>query len=335
MNPTIASFPASRTRRLRARKSISNLIRENKLSTSDLIWPLFVQDRTSNQTINSMPGVSRLSIKNAVAAAAEAVELGIPAIAIFPHVSEHLKTPDCKEAWNPENLANRTTRAIRKSVPNIEIMLDVALDPYNVHGHDGLFANGQVLNDETLECLTKQALSHAKAGATILGPSDMMDGRIGRIRESLEANNYKDIILFSYAAKYASAFYDPFRNSIGSRIALKGSKETYQINPSNSDEAIRVVQRDLKEGADAIIIKPGTLYLDICQRVSQHFRVPTFAYQVSGEFAMFHAAAANGWIDLEKAMLESLISFKRAGCTGIISYFAPNAAKYLNVRGNN
>ena len=277
-----------------------------------------------------MPGVNRLSIDLAVEAASEACQLGIPAVALFPQTDTGQKTRTCEEAWNPENLVNRATRAIRESIPDIEVMLDIALDPYNADGHDGLVGDaGEILNDETLDCLEKQALSHAEAGATILGPSDMMDGRIGRIRQTLEAGGYKNVVILSYAAKFASAFYGPFRDAIGSSGALKGGKETYQMDPGNTDEALRMIQRDLSEGADAVMVKPGLPYLDICQRVSCEFQVPTFAYQVSGEFAMIEAAAANGWLGRDRAILESLLAFKRAGCVGVLSYFAPFAAQRL------
>lgn len=325
-----SNFPANRPRRLRARPAIRQLVQENDLSISDLIWPLFVTEGTDAEPINAMPRVSRLPIALAVEAASRAVDLGIPAIAIFPQVPAAKKTRECEEAWNPENLVNRTTRAIREQVAGkIEVMLDVALDPYNSDGHDGLVRGSKVVNDETLECLEKQALSHAAAGASILGPSEMMDGRIGRIRGALETNGYQEVIIFSYSAKFDSAFYGPFRDAIGSATVLREGKATYQLNPSNSDEAVRMVQRDLAEGADAVIVKPGLPYLDLCQRVSREFRVPTFAYQVSGEYAMIQAASERGWIDQERAVLESLLALKRAGCAGILTYFAPFVAEWL------
>ena len=329
MKPALAPFPACRPRRLRSREGIRRLVRENRLSASDLIWPIFVKEGTGKVPVAAMPGVNRLSIDLAVEAASEAVDLGIPAVAVFPQVADSLKSRSCEEAWNPDNLANRAARAISGSVPDIEVMLDVALDPYNSDGHDGLLRDGRILNDETLACLEKQALSHAEAGACILGPSDMMDGRIGRIRNALESGGHKDVILLSYSAKFASAFYGPFRDAIGSGGALKGGKETYQLDPGNTDEAMRMVQRDLMEGADAVMVKPGLPYLDLCQRVSRRFQAPVFAYQVSGEYAMIRAAASNGWIDLERAMIESLLAFKRAGCAGVLSYFAPFAARRL------
>lgn len=330
MASEIAPFPAHRARRLRARDGIRRLVRENNLECSDLIWPVFLREgQNVSEPVSAMPGVARLSIDLAVEAAAKAVELGIPAIALFPQVERGDKTVGCEEAWNPENLANRAARAIRKSVPELEIMLDVALDPYNSDGHDGLYREGEVLNDETLKCLERQALGHAAAGATILGPSDMMDGRIGRIRNSLEDNGYNDLIIISYSAKYASAFYGPFRDAVGSSGALKGDKSTYQLDPGNSDEALRMAWRDIREGADAVMVKPGMPYLDLCRRISVRCGVPTFAYQVSGEYAMIRAAAMQGWIDLDRAVLESLLAFKRAGCAGILTYFAPMAARML------
>lgn len=325
-----SNFPANRPRRLRARRAIRQLVQENHLSISDLIWPLFVTEGTDAEPINAMPRVSRLPIELAVEAASRAVDLGIPAVAIFPQVPAARKTRECEEAWNPENLVNRVTRAIREQVAEkIEIMLDVALDPYNSDGHDGLVRDGKVLNDETLECLKKQALSHAEAGASILGPSEMMDGRIGRIRGALEANGYQDVIIFSYSAKFDSAFYGPFRDAIGSASVLRGGKATYQLNPGNSDEAMRMVQRDLVEGADAVIVKPGLPYLDLCQRVSRELKVPVFAYQVSGEYAMIQTASEKGLIDQERAVLESLLALKRGGCAGILTYFAPFVAEWL------
>ena len=330
MESEFAPFPAHRARRLRARDGIRRLVREKNLECSDLIWPVFLREgECVSEPVSAMPGVERLSIDLAVDAAAKAVELGIPAVALFPHVEPGDKSAGCEEAWNPENLANRAARAIRKSVPELEIMLDVALDPYNSDGHDGLYRNGEVLNDETLHCLERQALGHAEAGASILGPSDMMDGRIGHIRNSLEDNGYKDLIIISYSAKYASAFYGPFRDAVGSSGVLKGDKSTYQLDPGNSDEALRMARRDIREGADAVIVKPGMPYLDLCRRISAHCRVPTFAYQVSGEYAMIRAAAMQGWIDLDRALLESLLAFKRAGCAGILTYFAPMAARML------
>jgi len=281
------------------------------------------------EPIASMPGVERLSVDLAVRAAEEAAGLSIPVICLFPYTDPSVKTETCEEAWNPENLTNRAIRAIKAAVPDIAVMTDVALDPYNSNGHDGLVVNGEIVNDASVEALVKMALVQAEAGADILGPSDMMDGRIGAMRQALEAAGHQGVAILSYAAKYASAFYGPFRDAVGASGALKGDKKTYQMNPANSDEALRLVARDLAEGADMVMVKPGMPYLDICRRVKDAYGVPTFAYQVSGEYAMIKAAALNGWIDGEKAMLESLMAFKRAGCDGILTYFAPEAARLI------
>jgi porphobilinogen synthase len=330
MQPVHAPFPLSRFRRTRRTPALRALTQEVTLGAADLIWPLFVRDGALvREPIASMPGVERLSIDLAVEAAALAQDLGIPAVCLFPYTDPALKTADCREAWNPDNLANRAIRAIKAQVPGVAVMTDVALDPYNAHGHDGLVRDGVILNDETIEALVRMALVQAEAGADILGPSDMMDGRIGAMRAALEAAGQKDVAILSYAAKYASAFYGPFRDAVGASGALKGDKKTYQMNPANSDEALRLVARDLSEGADMVMVKPGMPYLDICARVKEAFGAPTFAYQVSGEYAMIKAAAANGWIDGERAMLESLIAFKRAGCDGILTYFAPEVARLL------
>ena len=330
MHPVLAAFPMGRFRRTRRTASLRDLCQEVRLSAADLIWPLFVRDGAGvREPIASMPGVDRLSVDLLVEAAREAAGLGIPAICLFPYTDPALKTADCREAWNPDNLANRAIRAIKAAVPDIAVMTDVALDPYNAHGHDGLVVDGEILNDETVEALVKMALVQADAGADILGPSDMMDGRIGAMRAALETAGHKDVAILSYAAKYASAFYGPFRDAVGATGALKGDKKTYQMNPANSDEALRLVARDLSEGADMVMVKPGMPYLDICARVKDAFGAPTFAYQVSGEYAMIKGAALNGWIDGDKAMLESLLAFKRAGCDGILTYFAPAAARLL------
>jgi len=264
-----------------------------------------------------------------VDAAREAADLGIPAICLFPYTDAALKTEFCEEAWNPDNLSNRAIRAIKDAVPDIAVMTDIALDPYNANGHDGIVRNGEILNDETVEALVKMALAQAEAGADILGPSDMMDGRVGAIRAAIEAEGHSNLTIMSYTAKYASAFYGPFRDAVGASGALKGDKQTYQMDPANSDEAIRLVERDLSEGADMIMVKPGMPYLDICRRVKDTFGVPTFAYQVSGEYAMLMAAVQNGWLDGDRVILESLLAFKRAGCDGILTYFAPQIAKTL------
>jgi porphobilinogen synthase len=279
--------------------------------------------------VPSMPGVVRRSVDKVVEAAREAADLGIPAICLFPYTSAENRSADCAEAWNPENLSNRATRAIKAAVPEIAIMTDVALDPYSDTGHDGFVVEGEIVNDETVEALVKQALSQAEAGVDIIGPSDMMDGRIGAIRAALEAGGYRNVMLLSYAAKYASAFYGPFRDAVGASSALKGDKKTYQMDPANTDEALACVGRDLAEGADMVMVKPGMPYLDICRRVKEEFAAPTFAYQVSGEYAMIQAAAQNGWIDGDRAMIESLMAFKRAGCDGVLTYFAPAVARAL------
>lgn len=330
MKSMIASFPTARARRLRRTDALRALARENHLSVNDLIWPVFICDGDNiEDPVPSMPGVMRRSIDKLVEAARHAAYLGIPAICLFPYTDPALKTADCAEAWNPQNLSNRATRAIKAAVPEIAIMTDVALDPYNIDGHDGFVIDGAIVNDATVEALVKQALSQAEAGADIIGPSDMMDGRIGAIRSALEAQGHQDVILLSYAAKFASAFYGPFRDAVGASGALKGDKSTYQLDPANADAALRLVARDLGEGADMVMIKPGLPYLDICHRVKDRFGVPTFAYQVSGEYAMIQAAAVNGWIDGEKVMMESLMAFKRAGCDGILSYFAVEVAQKI------
>lgn len=330
MRPTQAPFPATRLRRLRSSEPLRALVQENVLTAQDLIWPVFVRDGDGLcEEVPSMPGVQRRSIDLIVEAAAEAADLGIPAICLFPYTDPALKTEDCEEAWNPENLSNRATRAIKAEVPNIAVMTDVALDPYNANGHDGLVRDGEIVNDPSVEALVKMALAQAEAGADILGPSDMMDGRIGAMRTALEDAGHSNVTIMSYAAKYASAFYGPFRDAVGASGALRGDKKSYQMNPANTDEAMRLIERDLSEGADMVMVKPGLPYLDICRRVKDSFGAPTFAYQVSGEYAMIEAAAANGWIDGETVMLESLMAFKRAGCDGILSYFAPRVGRRL------
>ncbi|MDI3337297.1 porphobilinogen synthase [Defluviimonas aestuarii] len=329
MTPVHAGFPAARFRRLRRTQALRDLVAEERLSVKDLIWPLFVTDVAgADAPVASMPGVSRLTVEGTVRAAEEAAKLGIPAICLFPYTDPALKTEACEEAWNPENLSNRAVRAIKAAVPEIAVMTDVALDPYNANGHDGLVRDGVILNDETIEALVKMALAQAEAGADILGPSDMMDGRIGAMRRALEAEGHKDVTILSYAAKYASAFYGPFRDAVGASGALKGDKKTYQMNPANRDEALRLVARDLAEGADMVMVKPGMPYLDICRDVKDAFGVPTFAYQVSGEYAMLKGAILNGWVK-EEVMMESLLAFRRAGCDGILTYFAPDAARAL------
>jgi porphobilinogen synthase len=330
MTPQSAPYPASRFRRLRRTDALRRLAQENRLSVDDLIWPLFVRDGTGvEEPVPSMPGVMRRSVDLVVRAAEQAAALGIPAVCLFPYTDPALRTEGCEEAWNPDNLANRAIRAIKAAVPGIAVMTDVALDPYNANGHDGLVRDGVILNDETVACLVKMALAQAEAGADILGPSDMMDGRIGAMRQALEAAGHRDVAILSYAAKYASAFYGPFRDAVGASGRLVGDKKTYQMNPANRDEALRLVARDLAEGADMVMVKPGMPYLDICAAVKGAFGAPTYAYQVSGEYAMIRAAAQLGWIDGEKAMLESLMAFRRAGCDGVLTYFAPDVARIL------
>ncbi len=330
MTPLAAPFPLGRPRRLRRTPWIRDMVAETRLAPEDLIWPLFVRDGAGiEEPVASLPGVSRRSIDRVVEAVAEASDLGIRCIALFPYTDASVKTPGAEEAWNPENLVCRATRAIKAAVPDVGVMLDVALDPYNSDGHDGIVRDGVVQNDETLLALEKMALVQAEAGADILGPSDMMDGRIGVLRRALETNDLPDVLLLSYAAKYASSFYGPFRDAVGATGALKGDKKTYQMDPANRLEALREVAIDLAEGADMIMVKPGMPYLDICAAVKAEFGVPTFAYQVSGEYAMIEAAAANGWIDGERVMMESLIAFRRAGCDGILTYHAPRAAALL------
>ncbi len=329
-----APFPANRPRRLRACPWLRAMVAENALSAADFIWPCFVIDGTDrSEPIETMPGAERLTINRLVAKAEEAVNLGVPAIAIFPYTDPALKTPGAEEAWNADNLVCRATRAVKEAVPEIGVMLDVALDPYNSDGHDGIVRDGpngpEIVNDETLLALEKQTLAQAEAGADIMGPSDMMDGRVAVMRRALEEHDFQNVTIMTYAAKYASAFYGPFRDAVGSGGALRGDKKTYQMDPANTDEAMREVAMDLAEGADMVMVKPGMPYLDICQRVAAEFRVPTFAYQVSGEYAMLKAAMGNGWLDERIGMLESLMAFKRAGCAGILTYFALDAARAL------
>ena len=331
MKPTVAPFPATRLRRMRQSPALRALSRQNVLTPSDFIWPIFVMEGTdTEEPIASMPGVTRKTVDRAVIAAQEAHALGIPAICIFPYTGMEQRTDDCALAWSAENISNRAIRAIKDAVPDIAIMTDIALDPYNINGHDGFVENGQIVNDRTVEALVKMAIAQAQAGADILGPSDMMDGRIGAIRSALESEGFQNVAILSYSAKYASNFYGPFRDAVGASSALTGDKNTYQMDPANGNEALRLVERDLMEGADMVMVKPGMPYLDICRQVKDTFGVPTYAYQVSGEYAMLQAAAANGWLDGDQVMMESLICFKRAGCDGILTYFAPAAAKLLN-----
>ncbi len=319
-----------RPRRLRAHDWSRRMVRENALHVEDLIWPLFIQDSDDACTpIASMPGVDRLSIDECVRAAEKAMQLGIPCLALFPNTQAHLRKDDGQESLNPDNLVCKTLRAIKEAVPQIGLMADVALDPYTSHGHDGLVKDSVILNDETVEMLALQALTLADAGADIVAPSDMMDGRVGAIRRALEAHGYKDTMIMSYAAKYASSFYGPFRDAIGTTTTLRGDKRSYQMDPANSAEALLEAQLDIDEGADMLLVKPGLPYLDIVTKLSDTSNAPVFAYQVSGEYAMIQAAALNGWIDGDKAMLESLIAFKRAGARGVLTYAAPRVAELL------
>lgn len=310
------------------------MVAETALTPADFIWPCFVIDGEDRaEPIASMPGADRLTVDRLVVRAREVADLGIPAIAIFPYTDPAVKTPGAEEAWNPDNLVCRATRAVKAAVPELGVMLDVALDPYNSDGHDGIVRDGplgpEIVNDETLLALEKQTLAQAEAGADIMGPSDMMDGRVAIMRRALEEHDFQNVTIMTYAAKYASAFYGPFRDAVGSGGALKGDKKTYQMNPANTDEALREVAMDLAEGADMVMVKPGMPYLDICQRVAAEFRVPTFAYQVSGEYAMLKGMMGNGWLDEKQGILESLMAFKRAGCAGILTYFALDAARLL------
>ena len=331
MKPTVASFPAARLRRMRSSPALRAMARQTVVSVNDLIWPIFVMDGEDTETpVPSMPGVTRKTVDRAVAAAKQAHALGIPAICIFPYTNMDARTEDCALAWSPDNVSNRAVAAIKSAVPDIAVMTDIALDPYNINGHDGFVEDGKIVNDRTVEALVKMALAQAEAGADILGPSDMMDGRIGAIRAALESNGHQDVTILSYSAKYASSFYGPFRDAVGASSALTGDKNTYQMDPANSDEALRLVERDLSEGADMVMVKPGMPYLDICRRVKDSFGVPTFAYQVSGEYAMLQAAAQNGWLDGDAVMMESMLAFKRAGCDGVLTYFAPRIAEILN-----
>ncbi len=324
------SFPQARPRRNRRAEWTRRLVAENGLTANDLIWPLFViegEDRC--EPVPSMPGVERYSIDRMVEAVREAESLGIPSVALFPYVDDKLKTPAAAEAVNPDNLVCRAVRTLKAACPGIGILCDVALDPFNSDGHDGIVRDGIILNDETVEVLCRQALVQAQAGCDVIAPSDMMDGRIGAIRKALDAEGFEDVLIMSYAAKYASAFYGPFRDAIGSKGALKGDKKTYQMDPANSDEALREVAMDIDEGADMVMVKPGLPYLDVIRRVKDAFGMPTFAYNVSGEYAMLKAAAGQGWLDNDKVVLETLLAFKRAGADGVLTYLAVEAARLL------
>jgi len=323
------AFPSTRMRRNRQTDWSRRLVSENQLSVNDLIWPLFVVDGEGREPVAAMPGVDRLSVDEAVRDAEQAAKLGIPAIALFPYTRAEDRTPDGALATNPDNLVCRTVRAIKKAVPNLGIMCDVALDPYTSHGHDGLMRGDVIINDETVEVLVQQSIVQAEAGCDIIAPSDMMDGRIAAIRDGLDKADQAHVQIMSYAAKYASAFYGPFRDAIGSTGALKGDKRTYQMDPANSDEALREVALDIAEGADMVMVKPGMPYLDIVSRVKREFGMPTYAYQVSGEYSMLAGSVERGWFDKDRVMLESLMSFKRAGADGVLTYFARDVAKLL------
>ncbi len=327
---SLGRFPATRLRRNRHDAFTRRLVAENKLSVDDLIWPIFFTEGSGVQTpVASMPGVARVSLDRLEAHVEPAVRLGIPALALFPVTPSEARDAEGTEATNPDNLMCRAARLLKRSFPELGLIGDVALDPYTDHGHDGVLRDERIHNDDSVAVLVRQSLNQAEAGIDILAPSDMMDGRIGAIRAALDARDRSDVRLMSYAAKYASAFYGPFRDALGSGALLRGDKKTYQMDPANSDEALREVELDLAEGADMVMVKPGMPYLDIIRRVRDRFAVPTFAYQVSGEYAMIMAAANHGWIDRERAMLESLLAFKRAGCNGILTYFALDAARTL------
>ncbi len=332
MDKVFGHFPSRRMRRMRRDEFSRRLMRENHLSVADLIYPVFVLDGSNRrEAVASMPGVERLSVDLLLPLAEEAARLGIPALALFPVIDLALKTEDAREAVNPDGLVPRTVRALKQAVPELGVITDIALDPYTSHGQDGLIdASGYVLNDETVAVLTRQAVSHAHAGADVVAPSDMMDGRIGAIREALDHEGHIHTRILAYAAKYASSFYGPFRDAVGSAANLgTGNKYTYQMDPGNSDEALWEVGLDLEEGADMVMVKPGMPYLDIVRRVKEHFGAPTYVYQVSGEYAMLKAAAQNGWLNERACVLEALLSFKRAGADGILTYFALNAARWL------
>ena len=329
-----AILSGRRMRRNRRTDWSRRMVRETRLSVDDLIWPLFVLDGENQRVaVASMPGVERVSVDLAVREAERAAKLGIPAIALFPYTDPDLRDDMGTEALNPENLICRACRAIKAHVPEIGLITDVALDPYTSHGHDGLMEGDTIVNDETVARLVAQALVQAEAGSDMIAPSDMMDGRIGAIRRGLDGSGFEDVQIMAYSAKYASAFYGPFRDAVGTNKTLRGDKRTYQMDPANTEEAIREAALDIEEGADMVMVKPGMPYLDIVRRIKDAFGVPTFAYQVSGEFAMIEAAAANGWLDGDRAMMESLMAFKRAGADGVLTYFAPRVAAKLKAEG--
>ena len=328
------TFPETRMRRMRAHDFSRRLMRETTLTANDLIWPVFVlEGDDASEEVKSMPGVQRLTIDRLLPAAEHCLELGVPAIALFPVVSTDCKSDDAREAWNPEGLAQRATSALKERFPELGVITDVALDPFTSHGQDGLIdESGYVVNDETVDVLVKQALSHVAAGADVVAPSDMMDGRIGAIRQALETEGFPNKQILAYSAKYASSFYGPFRDAVGSAANLGGDKYSYQMDPGNSDEALREVELDLAEGADMVMVKPAMPYMDIIRRVKETFEVPTFAYHVSGEYAMLKAASLNGWLDEEAVVLEALTCLKRAGADGILTYFAVQAAEWIRER---
>jgi porphobilinogen synthase len=328
-SPSLAAFPALRMRRLRQAPWIRDLVRETTLRPADLIWSMVLHEGEGRVPVASMPGVERLSVAEAAKAAVQARELGIPAVAVFPYIDGEKKDARGSEATNPNGLVCQAVKAMKDAAPEVGIMCDVALDPFTDHGHDGLIEKGRILNDATVERLVEQSLVQAEAGCDIIAPSDMMDGRVAAIRAALEGGGFSDVMIMAYAAKYASAFYGPYRDAIGSAKALTGDKKTYQMDPGNTDEALREVALDIAEGADMVMVKPGMPYLDIVRRVVEAFGMPTFAFQVSGEYAMLMAAAKNGWLEEERAIIESLWAFKRAGCAGVITYFAPRAARLL------
>lgn len=334
--PTPDVNAATGNRRLRRPRQADwsrRLIRENQLTVNDLIWPVFlIEGENRVEPVASMPGVNRYSVDLIVDQARQARDLGIPVMTLFPNTPTELRDENGLEALNPDNLTNRALRAIKEAVPDLGLMTDVALDPYTIHGHDGLVRDGKVVNDESVEMLARQALEQARNGADIVGPSDMMDGRVAAIREYLDLEGFEHVQIMAYSAKYASAYYGPFRDAVGANSTLKGDKKTYQMDPANGDEAMREIEMDIQEGADMVMIKPGQPYLDIVYRVKASFGLPTFAYQVSGEYAMIRAAADNGWVDLENVAEESLMAFKRAGADGILTYFAPMIAKRLQTR---
>ena len=326
----MATYPHMRLRRTRQADWSRRLVRENTLTRDDLIWTIVLSDGTEKRTpVPSMPGVDRVNLNEIVSEAKRARDLGIPAIALFPHINPKFKDTKASEALNPKGLVPEAVRAVKAAVPEVGIIVDVALDPYTNHGHDGVMEGETIVNDPTVELLAETAIILADAGADIVAPSDMMDGRVGAIRDALETANHRDVMIMSYAAKYASGFYGPYRDAIGTASALKGDKRTYQMDPANTSEALREVEQDILEGADMVMIKPGMPYLDIIRRIKDEFAMPTYAFQVSGEYAMMMAATQNGWLDEKRIILESLMSFKRAGCDGILTYFAPKAAEWL------